>query len=274
MIEYYRLSGGGNDFLALVEAEQVPSEDEIALWCRRGLSLGADGVFLLDRREGWPRTRHFNADGQPATLCLNGTRCAARLALELGWVRDTGKAFLIETGAGKLQALPAGRERIQIEVPVVSEAPRFCSLEARGERHQGWAVHVGVPHFVLTVKEGLEGMDLTQSSPALRHHPHFPDGANINWIEARPDGFAIRTWERGVEAETLACGTGVLAATAAVVAGGLCDLPIEVRTRGGFTFSIDGKSADGSVLTWSLSGDARIVAEGRIHPGALLCPEN
>jgi len=269
--QFYRLSGGGNDFLALVEPEVLPASGDIAAWCRRGLSLGADGVLVLDRPGGELRVRHFNADGGPSGLCLNGTRCAARLALELGWV-DGDTAFSIATAAGVLSAVGVGQDLIQIEVPVADRPPRRCSLKALGAVQDGWEVRVGVPHFVLWAEGGLADLELGALGPALRYHPHFPDGANVNWLEARRGGFAIRTWERGVEAETLACGTGGLAAAAAGIAAERFEFPLRVETRGGFVFSVGGKSGRGRVHPWSLTGDARIVARGEILTGALVQP--
>ncbi len=271
LIAYYRLSGGGNDFLALVEPEVLPAKCDIAAWCRRGLSLGADGVLVLDRRGEVLRVRHFNADGGAAGLCLNGTRCAARLALELGWAPENA-AFPITTAVGVLSAASVGQDMMQIELPVADRPPQRCSLEVRGVVHAGWEVLVGVPHLLLWVEGGLAALELRELGPALRYHPHFPDGTNVNWLEGWPGGFAIRTWERGVEAETLACGTGVLAATAAGIAAGRFDFPLRVDTRGGFVFSVQGESSGGRVRAWSLTGDARIVARGEILAGALAQP--
>ncbi len=267
MNEYYRLSGGGNDFLALVQPDEIPSPRTIVAWCRRGVSLGADGVFLLDRPAGHPRMRYFNADGHGAELCLNGTRCAVRLANELGWIGPEGTSP-IETGAGLLQAEIQGQDQVRVELPVASEPPVHRSLQALGEGREGWEISVGVPHFVQIVAGGLADLDLSELGPALRYHSHFPSGANINWIEPQPGGFGIRTWERGVEAETLACGTGVLAAAASAVAAGLLDLPAVAHTRGGFPFRVLGTTAQGRIQTWSLVGDARLLAHGTIHPGA------
>jgi len=94
MRHFFRLSGGGNDFLALVEPIDEPTPDQVRAWCHRGLSLGADGLFLLHRSPDGARMRHFNADGSLAELCLNGTRCAVRLARHLGW---TDNEIVIET---------------------------------------------------------------------------------------------------------------------------------------------------------------------------------
>ena len=118
MTEFYRLSGGGNDFLALAEPEREPSPDEVRAWCARGLSLGADGLFLLRRSPAGARMLHFNADGSPAELCINGTRCAARLAVELGWADGE---LVIETGAGEVPARLTGRHEVALTLPKTCE---------------------------------------------------------------------------------------------------------------------------------------------------------
>jgi len=275
MTEYYRLSGGGNDFLALVEPIDEPQGSQISAWCRRGVSLGADGVFVLRRQGSGVRMDYYNADGRAADLCLNGTRCAAQLAISLGWIDDPAAGFPIVTGAGALTAKPASGDRIEIELPPPEEPPVRCALNALDGDHNGFEMTVGVPHFVLLVGSSLSERELDEIGPALRYHSHFaPGGANINWIERRPNGFAIRTWERGVEAETLACGTGVLAAAASAVAAGEIDLPAEVETRGGFRFTVRGSTVDGRIETWSLIGDARLLSRGEIYPGALVRPED
>ncbi|KAB2959282.1 MAG: hypothetical protein F9K16_12565, partial [Thermoanaerobaculia bacterium] len=109
-----KVSGGGNDFLALIEPDRLPTCAEIAAWCARGLSIGADGLFVLARDGGRVRMDYWNADGRPAALCINGTRCAARLAFDLGWAAE--KATIV-TGAGPFPARPAGPTGIALELP-------------------------------------------------------------------------------------------------------------------------------------------------------------
>ena len=269
MIEYFRLSGGGNDFLALVEPERAPTADEIVAWCRRGLSLGADGLFLLEPSDAGARMTYFNADGRRAELCLNGTRCAAQLAVELGW---SDGEIVVETDGAAIPARRLDPRRVELDLPAPPE-PERIDVEALSRRHEGWSITVGVPHFVLFADEPLETMELDEVGPALRYHERFePAGTNVDWIALEAGGFAIRSWERGVEAETLACGTGVLASAAAGVAAGRIELPADARTRGGFVLTVGGESEGGRIRSWSLAGDARVVARGTILPGANLEP--
>ena len=266
MTPYFKVSGSGNDFLALAEPPAEPSAGEIRAWCRRGVSLGADGLFVLRRRGAAAVAMdYFNADGLPADLCLNGTRCAVRLALHLGWGADR---VTIETPAGAFAGRAAGEERIAVELPGPPAAPRELEVEAAGGRRHGWAVRVGVPHFVLVLPDGLADAPVATLGPALRHHPAFaPAGTNVNFVHFPAAGgrrrMEIRTYERGVEAETLSCGTGVLAGAAAGLALGAVELPLTVLTAGGFPLEVDAR--DGR---WTLTGDARLLARGELLPEA------
>ena len=269
MRHYYRLSGGGNDFLALVEPSAEPDGDEIRDLCCRGLSAGADGFFILERRPPRVGMRYFNADGQPAELCLNGTRCAVRLAQHMGWGDHPLK---IETGAGTFSGRSVDPGSVALDLPR-PEPPADQVLVAEHETYSGWRVKVGVPHFVLPWKETLSTVPVSEIGPRLRHHQDWgQEGSNIDFVRfVDPHRFEIRTYERGVEAETLACGTGVMASTAAGLAAGLLELPVRALTLGGFELEVDYGSTD-AADHWSLTGDARLVAEGTLHPGARTFP--
>lgn len=266
MRPFFRLSGGGNDFLALVEPASEPSEAEILALCRRGVSVGADGLFILERRSGGARMRYYNADGRPADLCLNGTRCAVRLACHLGWA---DRRLEIETGAGTLCGSLVGETVVALTLPRPPRA-RQVSLEVDGRPHPGWWLEVGVPHFVLPWPATLDNAPVARLGPALRCHPQWGDaGSNVDFVRF-PDRHTleIRTFERGVEAETLACGTGVLAATAVGIQRGDLELPVEALTRGGFELRVQAAPDSAAASEWSLIGDARLLAEGVLLPDA------
>jgi len=268
----YKLSGGGNDFIALAEPADLPSAETIRAWCRRGLSIGADGVFVLDRRpDGGVRMQHFNADGGAAELCVNGTRCAARLAFHLGWAAGE---VTVETASGPIVARPAGEDRIALSLSPPDRAPGAVRLTVGGETWDGHYLVVGVPHLVLAWDSSLDDAPVERLGPLLRRHPDLGDaGANVDFVDYRgADAFDIRTFERGVEAETLACGSGVLAATAVGIATGRCALPVTVRTRGGAILTVDGRADRGRPHDWTLSGDARLVAELTLRPAATAQP--
>lgn len=268
MSAIYKVSGGGNDFLALAAPEREPTADEIRSWCARGLSFGADGLFTLQRADaGGVRMRYWNADGQPAALCINGTRCAARLALHLHWAEGR---FPVTTDAGTFSARAVAATEIALQLPAPEELPRKRDLEVGGQSYDGWFVTVGVPHLVLPWPGSLAHAPVAVLGAALRAHPEFaPGGTNVDFVRfPTPHRMEIRSFERGVEAETLACGTGVLAATAVGLQLNLAQLPLQANTLGGFILTVDGQTVDTGVKNWSLAGDARILGSVELTPEA------
>jgi diaminopimelate epimerase len=268
MTEFIKMSGCGNDFIALVEPASAPAEGAIRAWCRRGISLGADGVFTLRRlRPQVVEMRYWNADGGVAALCLNGTRCAAQLAFHLGWSSDR---VTVRTGAGELAARRLDSGAVAVEAPL-PEPPTETMLTTADGAFTGWLARVGVPHFVCFRDQRVESVPLDHWSPPLRHHRDLgAEGANVDFAELRGrHDFTIRSFERGIEGETLACGTGVLATAAAALAAGLAELPIRALTRGGFTLEVLGEAEGARVKRWELAGDARVVAEGTLLPEAV-----
>ena len=273
MTEVFRLSGAGNDFLALVEPAAPPSAARMRAWCRRGVSLGADGVFLLAREADAATVRmdYFNSDGGAADLCVNGTRCAAQLAFQLGW---SERQVRVRTGAGTLLARQLSPVEIELEVPAPDGPPRAVELTLDTDPTamlRGWALQVGVPHAVIPWDGDLGGCPVATLGPPVRRHAEFPEGANADFVRwPTPHEMEIRTFERGVEAETLACGTGVLAGVAVGVAEGHLTLPVRARTKGGFLLTVGGEVdvESGLVRGWSLAGDARVLACAEIFDGA------
>lgn len=269
MTRFYKLSGGGNDFLALTEPPAEPHPREIRAWCRRGVSIGADGLFIVTRHSEGVRMVHFNSDGAKATLCLNGTRCAARLAFELGWAEGSTR---VVTDAGTFEARDAGSTEVELRIPAPD--PPIDELEIRvGESdHRAWLLDVGVPHLVLISEGPIGQAPVATLGPVLRHHPAVGTaGANVDFV-VFPEAhrMQIRSFERGVEAETLACGTGVLASAVVGLHQGLVQLPLDAMTLGGFRIGLRSDTPDGQ---WLMCGDARLVAQGELLGGASAGPE-
>jgi len=270
--EFFKVSGAGNDFLALAEPAAEPPAERIRAWCRRGVSLGADGLFSLRRspdNSGDPGVSmvYYNSDGLPADLCLNGTRCAAHLAFHLGWADGTVR---VDTGSGPVLARRLDEARIALLLPA-PERPRELPLEVDGIRYAGLHVRVGVPHYVLPWPESLDQAPVESLGARLRRHPALgEEGANVNFVRFPAESrIEIRTFERGVEAETLACGSGILAAAAAGLHRGIFVVPAKVVTQGGFELEV-GFEPNGD--RWTLAGDARIVARGDLLPEAAVVP--
>lgn len=262
------VSGAGNDFIALVDSP-APAAGTIRAWCRRGVSVGADGLFTLRRIAGGRYALDYaNADGARANLCLNAARCAARLAFEQ---EPDARNVTIETGAGDLVAEPVDDTRTAVRVPA-PETGRRMTLRANGRDVPGWRIDAGVPHFILWWSADLDEAPVASLGPVLRAHPDLgPDGANVHFVDLDPPGrFRIRSYERGVEAETLACGTGIVAAAACGIAEGRLSLPMAAVTRSGFELRLEA-APDGpdGLDRWRLSGDARIVARGRVAAAAI-----
>lgn len=267
------LSGAGNDFLALIEPALDPTAEQIRAWCRRGLSVGADGLFVLTRTTDGARMRYWNADGGSGDLCLNGSRCAAQLAFQLGW-GDAGHLRL-HTSAGTLAAERRTTARVTIALPGIISEHEACTLDVADASFAGWSITVGVPHFVLPwPAAGLGEVPIASLGPALRGHAQLaPAGANIDFLHLRSaNAVDLRTYERGVEAETLACGTGAVAAVAVGIARGELALPVAVRTAGGFDLEVDGRVQHERLVDATLTGDARVVASCQLFRAAAQIP--
>lgn len=262
--EFYKLSGSGNDFV-FVDTRKTPAGplanvETIRDICQRGTGIAADGVVFLEAsKKASIKLVYINADGTRADLCGNATLCTARMARELGVVKD--KDFTIETDVG-VMAARFRDDMPEIDLEGVSELREDAGLPLEpGEQRMGFAL-AGVPHLVILV-EHLDQVDVVGRGRPLRHHKSLAAGANVNFVQPAADGaFSYRTYERGVEAETLACGTGAVATAALLSRWGMTVGPVRLRARSGreLTVRFAGKDAAGKA---SLCGDARIVFVGR-----------
>jgi diaminopimelate epimerase len=267
MTAFFKVSASGNDFIALADPPAEAAPDRIRAWCRRGISVGADGVFALRRGPGAAEASmaYFNADGHPAELCLNGTRGAAQLAFHLGW--SANGAFVVRTPSGSFHARRLDARRVALELEAETCEPQPVAIEVDGTSREGFSLRVGVPHLLLPWPGDLDAAPVVELGRPLRHHPAFqPAGTNVSFVRFEGgDRLAIRTYERGVEDETLSCGTGVVAAARLGLALGRLACPITALTRGGFELTVDRDPVTGSFI---LAGDARVVAAGEILEGA------
>lgn len=264
---FVKMAGGGNDFLVFeANGRELTDADgrRLALLCRRGLSVGADGaLFLSGGDDGRVHLDYFNADGGLASFCANGTRCAARYAVSRRIVADS--ELVLETGWGPIGARVDG-ESVTLALPDVlaPSEPIALDLEDR-DRYEmaglpptGIPIHVGVPHLVVFVRENLSGLPIERVGPPLRRHPLLPEGANVNFVRiAGPKRLDVRTWERGVEAETLSCGSGVVASALTAAQRGHAELPVVCGTKGGVEFTVNGHLERDVFKNVTLTGDAR-----------------
>jgi diaminopimelate epimerase len=187
--------------------------------------------------------RYWNRDGHPAEFCGNGARCLARFALDRGLGRDG--VVRLGTAVGPMSARREPDGRIALVFGRIERAGEPVTLDASGRRFTGRFVRAGVPHFVTPVVD-LAGAPLDVWGRALRSHPHFgPEGANVDLVEPAERSIAMRTFERGVEGETLACGSGAMATAIWWAAEGAAS-PVSVRTAGGDTLSVAYAPRDGA----------------------------
>ena len=269
-IPFLKMHGAANDFVVVDHREPFlaePLADLVLRLCDRRRGVGADGVLLVERDpEHDFAMRYYNADGGVAEFCGNGARCVARLALDLGLGRDGGVRF--RTAAGVMGARRSPDHRgIELSFGSVARPTEPLRVEAAGRSFEGQVVVAGVPHFVVPV-ERVEWVPVQEWGAALRHHPRFePGGANVDFVaRLGPGRVAMRTYERGVEGETLACGSGAMSvATWSVAAGDRS--PVAVVTAGGDELVVRLEPEQGGWKV-TLTGPAEIAYRGEWNEAA------
>ena len=258
------MNGAGNDFVMLDNrAGGFTFEGErIARLCDRHRGIGADGLIAAEPPAtpgAHLRMRYFNADGGEADMCGNGARCFARFGAKLLGLSDS---VVFETLAGTLTAHLHG-DRVQLAMSTPHGEALGTGLQAAGEALVVHFLNTGVPHAVAFVQD-LAATNVRSLGAALRFHEHFaPKGTNANFAAALPDGtLELRTYERGVEDETLACGTGVVAAALLHHLLHHAPSPILVKVRGGDTLSVAFGREAGTFTSVTLTGPADFVFAG------------
>jgi diaminopimelate epimerase len=265
-----KMAGAGNDFVVLADRVWEEILGDRAAWvrgvCRRGVSVGADGVIVVSTMgPGRARVVFFNPDGGEA-FCGNGSRCAARYALDRRLVDDP--SMILETAVGDVPAIVTGG-RVAVTLPPPSDRGPL-ELPIGGETVSGRFVIAGVPHFVVPVY-GVASYALERIAPPLRRHAAFgPDGTNVDFVERDAEGrIHVRTYERGVENETLSCGTGAVAAAYAARLEGAPE-SIVVIPRSGLSLSVTLPGAAAHPRHAQLAGDARFVFDGEVSEEGVL----
>lgn len=273
-IPFEKMSGTGNDFILMDNrAQLIPFEEQADLaskLCRRMFSLGADGLILIENSEKADfKWNFYNADGSMAEMCGNGSRCAARFAFEHG---IAGRTMSIETLAGIVEAEVCDDDN-SVRVKMVPPTDFRLDLSLRvGDVERPVAyVDTGVPHAVVFVEE--EDVPVKVWGRKIRFHKQFePRGVNANFVRLLPDGrVQSRTYERGVEAETMACGTGAVAAAILSCLLKGKESPVDILTSGGDTLKIYFNLKDGPVADdVYLQGPTRQICTGNLTEEALL----
>lgn len=269
-ITFFKMSGSGNDFIIVDNRRKVVSDTNLEHFvtqiCRRKMSVGADGFILIENADNadfsW---QFFNSDGSRAEACGNGARCAARFAFLNG---IAGPDMSFDTDAGIIHAR-VDDDRAKVKVPDPADLKTDYTLKLQNSSLTISSVNTGVPHVVIIV-EDLDDVDVQQLGREIRYLERFaPAGTNVNFVCLQAEGgIEIRTYERGVEGETLACGTGSIAAAIVTACQTNIPSPVKVLTQSGEHLNIYYKKADGKFYDVHLEGDARIIYKGELHEDA------
>jgi diaminopimelate epimerase len=270
-LAFSKMAGGGNDFVVVDNrVAKIADGSELARKiCTRALSVGADGLILVESSaRATFRMRYYNSDGSVGAFCGNGTRCAARFSF-LNVI--AGRKMTIETDAGIVSAEigEGGQVTISLPPPFAFRPQRPLAL---GDRTiHGSSIMVGVPHYVIFLRGDLWQQDIVPLGRAVRRHSELqPDGANANFVVVRDEhAIEVRTYERGVEAETLSCGSGVVASAVTSGLFGKVKSPVSVLTRSGVTYEVTFDVRDSHADDVRLRGDARLVYRATITPETL-----
>ena len=266
LLRFTKMDGAGNDFVMIDNrARDVQlSREQIARICDRHRGVGADGILLIEPAEngGDFRMRYYNADGGEAEMCGNGARCFARFARK---VASAPEKISFETPAGNIGAWLEG-DLVTLKMSDPTDQQLNLKLRIDGEDAVVHYINTGVPHVVVPVSR-IDMVDVRGQGLTLRHHKMFsPKGANVNFLEKRgPNAIAIRTYERGVENETLACGTGVVASALIFAETHNASGPVSVHVRGGNDLTVGFARTDDGFRNVTLTGPAEFVFEGTIE---------
>jgi diaminopimelate epimerase len=266
MLRFTKMNGAGNDFVMLDNraGDLQLSAKQITRLCDRNRGVGADGVLVLERPANGAnfRMRYYNADGGEAEMCGNGARCFARYANRVAGPVDK---LSFETPAGVIGADLLG-ELVCLQMSEPRDLRLGIKIPLNDQTISAHFVNSGVPHVVVPAND-LENVDVRGIGSAVRHHELFaPKGANVNFLKRRGDRqISIRTYERGVENETLACGTGVVASALVFAATERVDGPIGVLVRGGNELKVGFNKTGDQFQNVTLTGAADFVFEGTIE---------
>lgn len=267
IVEFTKMNGAGNDFVLIDNRERkiTLTRDQVVRLCHRQRGVGADGLFLLvpnpSGKAQWS-WEFYNSDGSTADMCGNGARCFARFIEKKAGANGQ---TTFETGAGVISAVFHG-ERVTVSLT----EPHDLQLSQKVITKEGpltiHSLNTGVPHAIIFVPDADRAM-VQQLGQEIRYHPQFaPKGTNVNFVQVLgKNSIRVRTYERGVEGETLACGTGVTAS--ALVASRVHGFssPIKVQVQGGDILEVSFKEQGGSFSEVRLNGPAEFVFEGRIE---------
>ncbi len=271
ILHFTKMHGAANDFVMIDDREaKVPWQDYVlmSLLAARRTGIGCEGIILIQQSNRADfRMRFLNPDGTEVDMCGNGARCAAWFAHKIG---AAPKSMTMETSCGLLDAEIVNSHNVRVWMPEPTARAYGKVIYLDDRRIVGDYINTGVPHYVVRLSEG-ESVDVEELGRAIRlHHAFSPEGVNVNFVTQRdPDRLSIRTYERGVEAESGACGTGAVAAAITAVEAHGATLPVTVRTGGGFILGIDSDWRGNRCTGITLTGPVREVYQGTIDLSVL-----
>jgi diaminopimelate epimerase len=255
------MSGTGNDFIIIDNRNRVVQDNGLAEFiknvCRRKMSVGADGLILVEPSDRADfQWRFYNSDGSKAEMCGNGARCAARFAYING-IAAANLSFETEAGIINGQVID---DRAKVRIPDPADLRLDYSIDLKDGPQTVSSINTGVPHVVI-MKDSVENVDVFGLGRQIRYHEAYaPAGTNVNFIcQQKPGNLAIRTYERGVEDETLACGTGSIAGALVAACKANWASPISLVTRSGESLTIHFSENNRVFSDVYLEGDARLI---------------
>lgn len=270
-VAFAKMAGGGNDFVIIDHRDGSIADphDFTRRVATRRLSVGADGLILVEpSSRATFRMRYFNADGSLGEFCGNGTRCAARFAVLSGIAAEK---MSIETDAGVVDAEVGTDGMVTISLPPPAAFRPERPLLVGDTTVRGSSITVGVPHYVVFLERDLWDQTIEPMGRAIRHHPDMqPAGTNVNFVVVHDrNSIEVRTYERGVEAETLSCGSGVVASVSVSLMFGKVRSPVSVLTRSGIRLRVSMENDGGELRDVRLTGDARLIYRASLTPETL-----
>lgn len=274
MAEFYKLSGAGNDFIIVDNRtrnwERYNLQKLCIHSCKRGVGVGADGmIFIENSKKATIKARILNSDGSEADFCGNGLRCAARYAF-LKVI--AGKKMSIETKIEVVDAEVLQESSVSLKIQMFFESPVLKELDIIGKKVKGYYVLAGVPHFIVFVND-IEKAPVSSLGAKLRSHPQLPaGGANITFFKFDNEiCSSFRTYERGVEGETLACGSAALAIGFLMKEIMKKEPPFSLKTRSDSLLEVDFQKGRGQIPLCYLKGKADFIYKGQFSEEYLSC---
>ncbi len=267
---FIKTVGTGNDFILIDGRKSVLPSNLPAFakqQCHRQRGIGADGILVVARsKKADARMLIYNADGSQAGMCGNGLRCFVWYLHQTAKKKALSKEWTIETGAGLMKARVVGPESVRIFLRPPHGLRLGMKLMAAGKKWEFHSVNTGVPHAV-TLQQKLTALDMTKLGPAIRYHAQFkPAGTNVNAVRIDSTRqISVRTYERGVEGETLACGTGSVASAIVSALLGKVQPPVRIKTSGGEWLTVGFKHGKIPFEGLYLQGPVQITFHGEIE---------